>query len=71
MSQVNDILHHLNNGGSLTPIDALNQFGCFRLQARIYDIKCMGINVSSEWVEKGEKRFKSYFILPEDRVELG
>lgn len=36
------ILTHLQTGKSLTPLEALDQFGCFRLGARIWDLKREG-----------------------------
>lgn len=39
LSQNARIAAYLRSGKSITPIDALNLFGCFRLGARIADIK--------------------------------
>lgn len=44
-TQSASILAHLRGGNSITPIEALNKFGCFRLGARIYDLKCAGHNI--------------------------
>ena len=33
------ILDYLKQGNTLTPLEALNMFGCFRLGARIYELK--------------------------------
>lgn len=38
MSQASEILAALQAGETLTPMDALNRFGCFRLGARIYEL---------------------------------
>lgn len=38
-AQVVRIREHLVLGNTLTPIQALNLFGCFRLGARIHDLK--------------------------------
>lgn len=38
-SQEDMILAHLKKGYSLTPLDALKLFGCFRLGARIWSLK--------------------------------
>lgn len=38
-SQTKQILAYLQSGNSITPLEALNLFGCMRLQARIYDIE--------------------------------
>lgn len=38
-SQNRDILAHLKRGHSLTPLNALTRYGCFRLSARIYELR--------------------------------
>lgn len=38
-SQGDRILEYLKQGNSLTPLEALNRFGCLRLGARIYELK--------------------------------
>ena len=38
-SQTQLIKNHLEQGLSITPLEALNKVGCFRLGARIWDIK--------------------------------
>ena len=45
-SQNSRILTHLQKGKSLTPIGALNKFGCFRLSGRIYDLKQDGYKLT-------------------------
>ena len=42
MSQEKQILKYMQSGNSITPMDALNRFGCFRLGARIYNLKNSG-----------------------------
>jgi hypothetical protein len=39
MSQTDKIVDYLKNGGTLTSLDALRMFGCFRLASRISEIK--------------------------------
>jgi hypothetical protein len=63
MSQQNEILSHLKSGNSLTPIDALQQFGCFRLAARIRDLRDDGHDIHTEIVEQGDKRWARYRLL--------
>lgn len=38
-SQCSKILGVLLDGGAITPLDALTKFGCFRLSARIHDLR--------------------------------
>jgi hypothetical protein len=50
-TQNQQILASLKNGNSITPADALNDFGCFRLAARIYQLKQDGHDIQSELIE--------------------
>lgn len=59
-SQTIQIKEHLLSGKSITPMDALNLFGCFRLGARIFDLKRDGLNIKTEMVERNGKRFAEY-----------
>lgn len=66
-SQTKSILEHLNSGLSITQLDALNMFGCFRLSARIYDIKQMGYAIDSvtETDHRTGKRYARYSMRGE------
>lgn len=61
-SQNARIAEYLRTGKSITPIEALNLFGCFRLGARIADIRRIyGMEIESNRIttESG-KRVASY-----------
>lgn len=60
MSQLSDIRDYLATGASLTPLEALTEFGCMRLGARIYDLRREGVAIVTEMVEKAGKRYASY-----------
>jgi len=62
-SQTTQILWYLKEGKTLTPIDALNMFGCFRLGARIFDIKKMGFNISSKLITTSTNKVVSEYKL--------
>jgi hypothetical protein len=53
----------LLNGYSITQLEALTQFGCFRLAARIAYLRDKGLNVVTDMVtlENG-KRVARYFV---------
>jgi hypothetical protein len=53
----------LLNGYAITQLEALTQFGCFRLAARISDLRDKGLNVVTDMVtlENG-KRVARYFV---------
>jgi hypothetical protein len=61
MTQTDAILAHLEHK-PITPLEALNEYGCFRLGARIYDLKRQGHNISREMIEVGRegKRVAQY-----------
>ena len=44
----------LEAGDRLTPLDALKRFGCFRLGARIYDLRREGMASEKRMVEVGD-----------------
>lgn len=56
MTQCEMIKHHLQEHGSITPGLALEEYGCFRLSARIADLKAEGMNIITE-SEKRKNRF--------------
>ena len=45
MSQNNELRAALLAGRSLTPMDALRDFGCFRLAARVADLRREGLPI--------------------------
>jgi hypothetical protein len=51
MSQTKEILSHLERVGSITAIEALNEYGCFRLAARIKDLRDAGHNIYTDNVD--------------------
>jgi hypothetical protein len=52
----------LMNGRSLTTLEALNMFGCFRLAARIENLRTQGMDIQTEIVEINDKRVARYSI---------
>ena len=69
MSQNKLILDHLEKGASITPIDALNNFGCFRLAAVIHVLKKDGMNILSHIHTHGGKKYAVYEHVPEGDVK--
>lgn len=45
-SQCKAILDYLSSGRSLSPAEALTVFKCFRLAARIQELRAAGVNIS-------------------------
>ena len=52
-SQTKKIKKHLEDGKTITAIEALNDYNCLRLPARIYDLKQQGMNIQRENVRRG------------------
>lgn len=67
MSQTKKILIHMQDRGSITALEAMQEYGCMRLAARIADLKAEGVQIiaTTEWAmnRDGELvRFKRYFL---------
>lgn len=64
-SQAAAILKHLQAGGTITPLLALDKFGCMRLGARILDLKRQGHPISSTTVKTPSgKHVSEYRLTP-------
>lgn len=71
MTQNERILRHMRDYGSITQADALTDYGCYRLGARIYDLRKAGYPIAKETVT-GKNRYGEpisyarYYIAEED-----
>lgn len=62
-SQKQKILEYMLSGKRITPLEALHYWNCFRLGARIADLRADGHEIKSEFVvTPSGKRVKSYWI---------
>ena len=61
-SQNKLILKHLQDGLTITPIEALKMFDSLRLAARISDLKTAGHNIITEMISSNGKRFARYSL---------
>jgi hypothetical protein len=57
MTQCEKVLRHLEDYGSLTSLEAVNEYGIMRLASRINDLKHMGVGIISEMVT-GKNRYE-------------
>lgn len=62
-SQKLAILGWLSSGKKLTPLEALSKFGCFRLGARIWELKDVGHNITSKLVDRNGKKVAEYQLV--------
>ena len=67
-SQRIQILIHLKSGITLTPIEALKKFGCFRLSARIYELKDEGWPIRCENKELENGKRVGHYSLEQDKL---
>ena len=48
-------MRHLNNYGSITPLDAFRDYGIMRLAAVIFNLKEDGKNIESEMISSSNR----------------
>jgi hypothetical protein len=63
MSQTTQILEYLEHGHSITPFEAFDLFGSFRLSERIREIQAKGYTIEKGWheTERGA-RVRRYWL---------
>lgn len=61
-TQEQKILEHLQYRGPLTPIEALNLYGCLRLAAVIHSLKSKNHDIFCYMVQKNKKHFAQYSL---------
>lgn len=72
-TQCDLILRYMQEEGSITPLDALREFGCLRLGARIWDLKHeRGIRIKTGTEQKKNKygktvRYARYELVKEEQ----
>lgn len=49
-TQMSSILEYLENGNSITSMQAFQMFGCTRLSAKIFDMRKRGMNIKTETI---------------------
>jgi hypothetical protein len=64
MTQSQEILEYLKTGKWLSPIEALEKFGSFRLGARIFDLRKEGYSFDKRQGTNGKKRWAEYRLKP-------
>ena len=64
-SQKDAILEYLSNGHTITPIEALKYFGCFRLADVIFRLKKDGYDIETAMIKDGDKWYARYRLITE------
>ena len=62
-TQAKQILSALEAGEPVTALDALIRFGCFRLGARILELRKRGYPIETTIVPHGRKHHASYTLI--------
>jgi hypothetical protein len=62
MTQTEAIRQHILTHNSITPIEALEHYGCMRLAARIRDLRKEGFSVLTVKIERNGKHFAKYVM---------
>ena len=67
MTQNERILRHLCDHGSITTLEAIQEYGVMRLASRIHDLRRQGFDISGETVAAKNRygeptRFSRYYI---------
>ena len=68
MTQTEMIRAHLESGREITPIDALQQYGCFRLAARINDLRKAGLPIETITEQREGKAWAKYRLVGQMRL---
>jgi hypothetical protein len=64
-------LLRLRGAEGVTPLLALQEVGCFRLSARIFDLRAAGHRIEREWVTTpGQSRVARYVLVDERPEQL-
>ena len=56
MTQIDRIMRHLEDYGSITSLEAVSEYGIMRLASRIHDLKMKGVPVIKE-MESNKNRY--------------
>lgn len=67
MSQCDDILAHLKRG-PISAIEALNSYGCFRLAARIKDLRAQGYDIETKNLDLPNGKTVAQYSLKESET---
>ena len=50
----------LKQGNTITPLEAMQKFGCLRLAARIADLRSEGLKIVTSYIDHNGKRYACY-----------
>lgn len=62
MTQTDAIRAHLQSGAPITPLEALDRYGCFRLAARIIELRREGLDIETVTETRNGKKYAKYVM---------
>jgi len=62
-SQTKQLRKHLEAGKSISPLQALNLYGIFRLSARIHELVSDGMKIHSDMIYEHPVKFAKYKLV--------
>lgn len=62
-SQERKILKYMQTGAGITPMHALNRFGCFRLSDRIFTLRRKGYDITTHRHKTGNGKIVGRYTL--------
>ena len=62
MTQTDAIRAHLLTGAPITPLEALDRYGCFRLAARIIELRKEGLDIETVTETRNGKKYARYVL---------
>jgi hypothetical protein len=62
MNQEKQILDYLRQGNAVTPLVALEKFGCMRLAARVYRLREQGYKIETRHKKANNKVYAEYYL---------
>ena len=62
MNQEQQILNYLREGNAVTPLLALERFGCMRLAARVYRLREQGYEIETRHRRSNDKVYAEYYL---------
>jgi hypothetical protein len=63
MTQTEQIRAHLQSGRDITPLEALDTYGCFRLASRIAELRAEGLDVQTLTEKRNGKAYARYRLV--------
>ena len=68
MTQCEQVLHHMQTLGSITSLEAMQEYGIMRLASRITDLRRQSVAITKQTV-KGKNRYGEVIAYAAYRLE--